>query len=583
MTDVEEVKSRVNIVEIVSEKVQLKKAGVNYFGLCPFHQERTPSFSVNEQLQIFKCFGCGAGGDVYEFIKKTENVEFRGALEILAVKAGYELKDTSNSGKDNSFKKETQKLLELNKKVSQVYVDTLLEKDNEGWKYAEKRGITPELITAFKIGYASDSYQSVTQEFAQKGYELQYLEKSGVSVKKDDGYVDKFRNRLMFAVQNERGEVVGFSGRFIGVSKPGFEPPKYLNTSETIVFKKNKLLFGLYQAAPAIRKVNFVILTEGQMNIISSHKVGVGNIVASLGTSFTEEHAKLLQRYTKNIYLAFDKDTAGKKALIRTLAMLFRMEVKVKIIDWDEALGKDPDEVIVHDTEKWIYAVNHPVDPVEYLFNEFKRKFDTSDAEKVQAFLRMIKEIINANPNSVQREFYVKYLAEELGVTVTAVQDLMKSGFNPPRAAVTPPQQGSETGQHGSKGKNEEKRELTIFDKIFVLLVQNWSELKSELKSIDRSVLPDSYKEMLDFLSLFEDMDDIHGIYDSLDPEMVDIFQDLMLVNLMLDEKVSLKVHFNKILTIASNEYKRQMIFQWKQNPDDPELFKKVQEFLGKK
>lgn len=421
--DIEAIKSRINIVELIGEKVRLKKAGRNYFGLCPFHNEKSPSFSVNEEIQRYKCFGCGESGDIFTFVMKTENVEFREGLEELADKINYKLSNT-NTGENEKLSKEINRILGLNEITANWFYKNLIKDKNLGLEYAKKRGLNKNLVHNFGVGYASDSYNELLNFLIENKYREEELEKYSLVVKRDTKFIDKFRNRLMFSIFDDKGRIVGFAGRFIGKDKGEFKTPKYLNSSETILFHKSKLLFGLFQAKNSIREMKFAIICEGQINVISSFKVGVENIVASLGTSLTDQHLKLLSRYTDNIYFAFDKDIAGKKALLRSIEMGFKMDLNLKVISWDQAKGGDPDELIATNPKLWIEAVNSPMDPVEYLYYEFRNKYKTINSENTASFFKLILKLLSFHQNKVKVEYYLKFLSEKFGISIASIEDL---------------------------------------------------------------------------------------------------------------------------------------------------------------
>lgn len=571
--DVEMVKSRVNIVEIVSEKVRLKKAGANYFGLCPFHSERTPSFSVNENIQLFKCFGCGEHGDAITFLMKTENLEFREALEQLAEKVGYKLNSQANP-QNVKLKEEENKLYKINSFVSKWYQKKLFAELNDGQKYAKKRGLTRELIETFGIGYAGASKTELTEYLKSKNVSETELEHLGISVLRDGKYYDKFRNRLIFTIYNEKGKAVGFSGRNLLPEDPNFKPPKYLNSPETAVFKKSQLLFGLYQAKESINKLNFVIVSEGQMDIVSSYKAGVKNVVASLGTSFTESHLKVLSRYTENIYLAFDKDNAGKKAMVRTLEIIFANDLNGKIVHWDPEQAKDIDELIKINPELWIDAVNNATDPIEFIFTEFKHKFGLNDIDKVNSLLRTALSLIAKHKNEVKKEFYLKYLGEKLGIPVTALKEDQGRKY----MARTTQQTQVETKKIND-GKPIQKITYTIFDRIFALILQNWEEVSQLVLALEKDYLPDECHDLYDFLTLFTD-DDINVIRESAEDEVRQKIDDLLLTNIVMDSQISVEEHISKMISQSRNEYKKLLVSEWKKNPEDPVLMAKVNKIL---
>lgn len=535
MNDIEEVKNRVNIVDIVGEKVRLKKSGVNYFGLCPFHGEKTPSFSVNETLQIYKCFGCGEGGNAYNFIMKTQNVDFREALEILAERVGYKL---SNKYEKNSVSQdEVKKLLELNNFVRSVYTRNLLkDKDNSGILYSQKRHISEDLIKKFGLGYAPNGNQFLREKLHKNGYQDEYLIKSGICVRKDNGIIkDKFVDRLVFSVFDTKGQNTGFTGRYIGNASKDIAPPKYLNSPETLLFQKSKILFGLYQAQEFIKKYNFAIVSEGQMNILSSYRVGVKNIVASLGTSFTIDHIRLLKRYTHNIYLAFDKDTAGKKAMLRTLEMIWKNfeEVNVKIIYWDNANGKDPDEIINIDKNLWIEAINNPMDPIDYIIFEFNKR--NVGEEKVLSFIDLCRKLISNIPDELKKENYYKKLSTEFGYSLEAIKGSLRTqSKNQPKVEV-------------QKNSINSKFKENPVDSFFAIYLQFRDKLKKISEVIDREFIETDYLFLYDLIEGSEGQDIIEKI-NLLEESKKEFVNDLMLKPLYLDEKVIPKMHISKMI-----------------------------------
>lgn len=571
-SDVEILKSRINIVEIVGEKVRLKRSGANYFGLCPFHGEKSPSFSVNENIQLYKCFGCGKSGDVISFVMEIDHLEFREALEYLADKVGYSL--TGNAGhklNDAKFKEE-QKLYKLNEFATKWFQKKLITDQNVAYEYAKKRGLTKELIDIFGIGYTGDGKRELTDLLQKKGLNIDELAKYGIASSKNDRVQDKFRNRIIFSIYDEKGRIVGFSGRKFLPDPPNFNPPKYLNSPETPVFKKSKILFGLYQAKATISKFNFVIVSEGQMNIISSYKVGVKNIVASLGTSFTTEHLKVLSRYTNNIYLAFDKDTAGKKAMWRTLEFIFHEDLNAKIIDWDIDYGKDPDEVIQKDANIWIDAVNHPLDPIEYSYKEFEQKHGLDNIDKLSNFARVVIKLVYRNNNEIKRQFYLKYLSDKLEIPIRALENLSKGIKIPEKNNVPPAILRTE--------QKEKIDTLGVFDMIFILLLQNWEEVGTLLLALDKDFLPERLQELYDCLSLFTDEKDINKVRECLDEEVRTIVDDYLLRQLMVDSTISIEEHITKLIEHSQNEYKKKLISEWKKNPEDKELLEKMNKGL---
>lgn len=561
MNDIDEVKSRINIVDIIGEKVRLKKAGANYFGLCPFHNEKTPSFSVNENLQIFKCFGCGESGDAIKFMMKVNNMTFPEVLEELSERTGYKLQGKFNKAEDKELIKKRNIALEINEIASNFFLKELIaNEENPGYRYLRKRNLTVELAKVFKLGYASESYQNLIQYFTQKGYTEKNLLENGLITNKNGRFTNKFRNRLIFSVFDTKGNIVGFSGRYIGEDKGDFTPPKYLNSPETVVFNKSKLIFGLYQASESIRKMKFVILCEGQMNVLSSYRVGVKNIVASLGTSFTPSHLEILRRQTSSIYLSFDKDSAGKKATLRVLEMIFssESEINVKVVAWDKSLGKDPDEVILKDEKKWFDAVNNAMDPIDYLINEFYCKTPNPTVENKNAFLKILIPLIKKHRNAVLRDEYLKSISKKLNINLDSMEKSYGQDISKKEIIQAKPKIISNLPN--------------IYDYIFGIILQNWDIAKNLIFSIDRDLIIDKYLELYDCITVFIDSENVNEIFENLDEANQEIFQDILMQKIQIDRNTSYEEHILKNIPLLMRLKYREISEKLKLEPDNNEL-----------
>ena len=314
---VSQIKDRLDIVEVVSEQVILKKNGGHYWGLCPFHKEKTPSFSVNPQLGIYKCFGCGAGGDALSFIMNTKGIEFIDLIKDLAAKFGLEMPE--NFKKNEVSKGLKEEMTAASQKAAEFYNDLLLNKHSkeadDALDYLTSRSISRDIIKKFTLGISPKAYTTL-YDILKTDFSDSVLEKAGLILKgKNGGYIDRFRNRVIIPIQNETGDYVAFGARALEKE----QSPKYLNSSDSLIYNKSKLLYGLYTARDAIKKEDGVILMEGYFDVISAQAHGIENAVASCGTALTSEHVKLLSRYTKSrrIYLSFDTDSAGQKATDR--------------------------------------------------------------------------------------------------------------------------------------------------------------------------------------------------------------------------------------------------------------------------
>ncbi|MEO6729217.1 MAG: DNA primase [Candidatus Dojkabacteria bacterium] len=422
MTDIELVKSKLDIVELITSYVpSVTRAGANYRALCPFHNEKSPSFMINPSLQIFKCFGCGKAGDSIKFIEEIERLEFPEALKVAAEKAGVELTGRAIK-KDEKLELEKKRLIEANELTAKFYHYILQthKSGKPGRDYALKRQIDAERIQKFTIGYAPYLQENLKHFLEKKGFNEKELIKWGLLVERNGKTIDKFRNRLLQCIFNIRGDVIGFSGRYIGTSK---DAPKYLNSPETLVYKKNEILYGLYHAKEALRQDKFAILVEGNIDILSSHRVGVENIVAPLGTAFTKNQAILLKRYVDEIYFSFDTDGAGTKALIRGMAILEEVGLKHKVIDLTGF--QDADELICKKPEEWPERIKNAKDTVDYLLVKMQADIDLGSAEGKKRYSEIVLPIVASVKDSVSRNQYVKDLSLNLEVPPDTIINLL--------------------------------------------------------------------------------------------------------------------------------------------------------------
>lgn len=403
---IQEIKDKLDIVTVVQQYVpSLKRSGHNHFGLCPFHKEKTPSFSVNSEMGLFKCFGCGEGGDVIKFIEKVEGLDFPKALELAAQKAGVTLKK-SFSKFDKNKQLEKERILEANHLTAEFFHFILFKHElgEVGRKYASKRKLTKKYLKKFLIGYAPKGYDNLKRFLIKKGFSEQELLKWGLLAEKNGKTYDKFRERLMFTIFDHQGDIVGFSGRLVDPEGLG---PKYLNSPETIVYKKSKIVYGLYQAKEAIRHANYVVLVEGNIDILTSHQAGVENIVAPLGTALTLEQLGLIKRYTNTVYFALDTDTAGQKALMRALPMIEQQQMQALVLE----LGKfqDVDALIVNGGD-WQEVLANPSEIVPYFMKSLKPKYDFSKGLQKNEYTRAILNIISQVNDKLLQSDYLKKL-----------------------------------------------------------------------------------------------------------------------------------------------------------------------------
>ncbi|MCI9222245.1 MAG: DNA primase [Oscillospiraceae bacterium] len=419
----DDLNSRLNIVDVVSAYVPLTKRGGNYWGLCPFHHEKTPSFSVNESRQIFHCFGCGKGGGPARFLMEMESLSFPDAVRKLADQAGLPMPE--DTGGDGRWRERRKRVLELNREAARFYRAML--SDPRGAAVAsyirDKRRISPKFSARFGLGAAPDAWDSLIQAMGEKGYDKADLIEAGLAVAgKGGGVYDKYRNRLMLPVIDPRGDVIGFTSRVMDDSTP-----KYLNTPETAIFKKRSILYGLNYAKKT-RRPNF-ILVEGNIDVITLHQAGFDNTVATMGTALTEEHVRLLGRYTKELVLCYDNDAAGEDATQRAIALLRSSEIGVKVLRLpkrrmpDGTLGKqDADDYIKNcGPAAFEELMDGSANSAEYRLGVVQGRFDLSRDDQRAQYLLAAAEVVAGLPSPVEREIYAGRCAETAGVSKEAV------------------------------------------------------------------------------------------------------------------------------------------------------------------
>ena len=409
-----ELVDRNDIVDVVSSYVRLsKKSGSNLFGLCPFHSEKTPSFSVSPDKQIYHCFGCGKGGGVINFIMEIENLSFPEAVEFLARRVNMQVPDEAN---DRESQRRS-RMLALNKEAARFfYAQLSTPAGEEARRYMAQRRIGAATAKNFGIGCAPDSWESLRNAMKAKGFSDLELFGAGLVRKgKSGGFYDTFRRRLMFPVIDVRGNVIGFSGRILGDGEP-----KYMNSPETLVFNKSRNLFALNLAKKS--KSGYIILSEGNIDVVSLHQAGFDSAVASLGTSLTPEQARLLSRYTGEVIIAYDNDGAGVKAAQRAIGILEKLDLKVKVLRLSGA--KDPDEFIKQrGADAFRNLLEGSEDQIDYRLRAVTEKYDLSVDEQKVAFLKEASELLARLPGAVERQVYAMRVAEMAGIKAEAVSD----------------------------------------------------------------------------------------------------------------------------------------------------------------
>jgi len=410
---INEIRAATDIVELISEYLTLKKKGRTYFGLCPFHTETAPSFAVDRERQIFHCFGCGEGGNVFSFLMKKENVSFFESLRLLAKRKSIQLVITDKEKREYS---ERENLYLVNEFAAEFFHKSLIsgKEGRTGLDYLQKRGITPDIIKKFRIGYSPDSWDSLLQAARKEMINEELLLSSGLILKREreKGFYDRFRGRIMFTIHNEFGQVIGFGARRLDEDE---STPKYINSPETPVYHKGRILYGIYQAKETIRKSDQVILVEGYTDIIALHQSGITNVLATSGTALTNSQVNLISRYTKNTTLVFDADTAGLKAAVRGADILFEGDLNVDIINLDK--GNDPDTFIrTKGKEEFLKILSSRTSLIDFLINLHKTEGDLSSYKGKTECIRELIEFVSKVPDRIKRELMTKEISEKLSV-----------------------------------------------------------------------------------------------------------------------------------------------------------------------
>lgn len=419
MDQVDEIKSKIDIVEVISSYVPLKKAGRNLSGLCPFHGERTPSFMVSPERQAFKCFGCSKGGDVFTFLEEIEGWDFRETLEELAKRAGVKLKDFQPT----TASRDKEKLIAINKLAAKFY-KYILQKHKlgePGREYLRNRGIGEELWEKFDIGYAPGGWENVSKFLAKKSYQMADVATAGLIISRDSrsgGFYDRFRERLMFPIKDGKGTIVGFSGR---VMVANTKDVKYVNSPQTPIFNKSALLFGLDLARREIREKGEVVLVEGEFDVLSSVKVGILNVVASKGTALTDLQIAILARLCERVILCFDTDLAGDAASRRGIELMDIAGLSVKVVEMGKY--KDPDEFAQKDAAGFRSAVAKAVDIYDYFLESASKRFDVSTADGKKKVGAELVPLISKITDDILRAHYIAKLAKLLDLDIALVSD----------------------------------------------------------------------------------------------------------------------------------------------------------------
>ncbi|MCK6623340.1 MAG: DNA primase [Calditrichaceae bacterium] len=413
---IDRIRESVNIVDVIGRYVTLKKRGRNYLGLCPFHTEKTPSFNVNPEKQIFHCFGCGTGGNVFTFLMRYENLSFVDAVKRLADETGIKIPVSQEAKKQES---ENEQLFRANEVAESVYHQQLKQAPAAVQEYLQRRGISAETREQFKLGYASGEWDGLLKYLERNGFSLNPYKKLGLLLEseKSGKLFDRFRNRLMFPIHNQSGKVIGFGGRAL-LDEPN--SPKYMNSPESPVYQKSRILYGLYFSKEAIRESGAVIFVEGYMDFLQLYQAGIRNVVATSGTALTEEHARLIRRYTNRVYLCYDADTAGINAAVRGGEILFQqlLEVEALILP----AGEDPDSFVkANGKEAFLALLKEAKDYLAFRLSILNRKYDLQKAAERSRAVAEALEMLLPMQDAIRSGFYLEKIAEQLQVPATTL------------------------------------------------------------------------------------------------------------------------------------------------------------------
>ena len=496
----EEVKDTNDIVEVISQYVHLKRSGRNYFGLCPFHNEKSPSFSVSPDKQIFHCFGCGVGGNVITFISKIEGIGFKEAIETLADRANIKLPTIENN-LDSKKEELKSKVYKVNAFSAEYYHKRLYQKESKiGQEYIKKRKLNNETLESYKIGF-SGNFDELYNELKKQGFGEEEILESGLVNKNDKGmYIDRYRNRIMIPIFDERGRVIAFGGRVLDDSKP-----KYINSPENIVYSKGRHLFGLNVAKKGDTKK--LLIVEGYMDAISLHQRGITNVVASLGTALTQSQGWLLRKNAEQVILGFDSDGAGQTAIIRAMEVMQNMGCDMRVLQMTGA--KDPDEyVIKYGSANFQKLMDNAISLIEFKVKVLKQNLNLDNAADKIKFLNEIANLISKIDNTMEREIYIEKIAKGYNISKEAIfaqVNKLKYSGNQDKKIL---EKTYKVRSNNKINENEEKiseelkkRENTIIS-ILINNPRNYNKIKENIKpeefkyQINRKIVEELYKEL---------------------------------------------------------------------------------------
>jgi DNA primase len=514
-SQVDEIKNRLDIVEIISEYIpNMKQAGGNWKALCPFHNEKTPSFMVSRDKQIWHCFGCGEGGDVISFVQKIENMEFPEALKILAKRAGVVLRY-----EEKSLTNQKTKILDILEAAAKFYHHNLLNSTEAAAarEYLfKKRGLIEETIEKFFLGFAPNSWDATIKFLRGKGYTEKDIFLAGLTVKKErgSGFYDRFRARIMFPIFDTHDNAVGFTARLMPEDeKKENAGGKYVNTPQTLVYDKSRVIYGLNFAKQEIKKENLTVMVEGNMDVIASHQSGAQNVVASSGTAMTVEQVNLLKRYSPNLAISFDADLAGNTAATRGIDVALREGINIKVIMLSPEIGKDPDDYIKKDPNLWREVIANSMAFMDYYIKKTLNSLDLRRVEDKKKAAQTLLFQLTKIPDKVEQTFYLEKLANILGVS----EQVLRESMPQKKSAVE-----NKVKLHENKNLfGEKNRAKLLAERFLALLLKYPQNLKYSVDYLEPFMLPDElfreiYKTLILYYNKAVDKDGISLISDEI-------------------------------------------------------------------
>lgn len=584
---VEDIKNKLSIEQVVSPYVEMKRAGRNFKACCPFHAEKTPSFVISVEKQLAYCFGCHKGGDIFSFIQEVEGLDFKGAVNFLAEKAGIDTSFYKESKTDfvGAPKSQKERIVDLMEQVTRFFQKKLeAEEANPAKNYLLSRGINPEDIKKFRLGYAPDSFDETYSYLLNLGFSKEEIILSGMGVVKDTGserIYDRFRHRIMYPIFSHNGEVIAFGGRVI---RPEDEP-KYLNSPETILYKKASTLYGFKFARTAIKTSGYVVVVEGYMDVIASHRAGINNVVASSGTALSEKQGQILKRLITDFRLCFDSDSAGIAAARRAVEVLQPLDVSLKIISLKEA--KDPDELIVKNADLWLKNVENAQNYFDFFLNNSLKNFTKLSLEERKTTLRDLLHLVKGVKSALEKDEYVRKLATFFQTRPEIIYSELKDikSFNT-------------FGGNSSLKPNKNVELKPDLGSYFLGLIMNTPQLISYLQEEAmeyQNYLSEAQKNVyLNIVNLYNDDANFANVLDSLVALKEEEKKRLSLLALYAEEKNSLLnedlylAEFKEVCKKLKENNRKQRINELKlrlknavqQGEDDKEIAKELNELI---